>query len=76
MRCNLTQLQDELDLLKQKLMANERKWEMIMMMQVSEFYFTPNILKYDSGSVVKPSHIHSREFEKSSFAYILHSFKL
>jgi hypothetical protein len=39
MRCNLTQLQDELDLLKQKLMANERKWEMIMMMQVSEFYF-------------------------------------
>jgi hypothetical protein len=36
MRSDLTRLRDELDLLMQKLMANERKWEMIMIMQVSE----------------------------------------
>jgi hypothetical protein len=29
-------LKDELDLLMQKLMSNERMWETIMMMQVSE----------------------------------------
>jgi hypothetical protein len=38
MRRNLTRLQDELDLLMQKLMSNERKWETIMMMQVGCFF--------------------------------------
>lgn len=31
----LANLRDQLDLLMQKLMANERKWETIMMMQVN-----------------------------------------
>lgn len=39
MRRNLNQLRDELDLLMQKLMSNERKWEMIMMMQVCSTSF-------------------------------------
>jgi hypothetical protein len=30
----LSDLRDQLDLLMQKLMSNERKWETIMMMQV------------------------------------------
>jgi hypothetical protein len=30
----LARLKDQLDLLMQKLMSNERKWETIMMMQV------------------------------------------
>lgn len=34
MRKDLTRLRDESDLLMQKLMSNERKWETIMMMQV------------------------------------------
>jgi uncharacterized protein Yka (UPF0111/DUF47 family) len=34
MRKDLTRLENESDLLMQKLMSNERKWETIMMMQV------------------------------------------
>lgn len=34
----LASLKDQLDLLMQKLMSNERKWEEIMMMQVGELY--------------------------------------
>jgi hypothetical protein len=34
MKNELTQLKDESDLLMQNLMSNERKWELIMMMQV------------------------------------------
>lgn len=35
LRDKLASLKDKLDLLMQKLMSNERKWENIMMMQVS-----------------------------------------
>lgn len=35
LRIKLEILNDQLDLLMQKLMKNERKWEIIMMMQVS-----------------------------------------
>lgn len=35
LRAKSAMLKDELDLLMQKLMTNERKWEAIMMMQVS-----------------------------------------
>lgn len=34
LKAKLAMLKDKLDLLQQKLMANERKWETIMMMQV------------------------------------------
>lgn len=34
----LTQLKDQLDLLMQKLMFDERKWETIMMMQVQNTF--------------------------------------
>lgn len=35
LKATLDDLNDQLDLLMQKLMSNERKWESIMMMQVN-----------------------------------------
>lgn len=39
MKSELTRLRDESDLLMQNLMSDERKWELIMMMQVRSCHY-------------------------------------